>query len=158
MITLFHNRINQTPNIWINQFWWNIWHEKSNQFWGNIWREKSNQFWGNIWGEEGEKEVTSWESIFCRNFFFTFNQMFSSIRWWCFPSTKANIWENKNLFGSWFVGLSDMLNIPAAEHIWQLFDSFVSFFTQICSRLNNQSKKCFFVQLWQMLLPHKRCC
>ena len=64
--------------------------------------KKSNQFWENIWGEKGKKEVTSWESIFCRNFSFTFNQMFSSIRWWCFPSTKANIWENKNLVGSWY--------------------------------------------------------
>jgi len=35
---------------------------------------------------------------------------------------------------------------------------FSVFFTQICSQLNNQSKKCFFVQLWQMLLPHKQCC
>ena len=25
-----------------------------------------------------------------------------SIRRWCFPSTKANIWENKNLVGSWY--------------------------------------------------------
>ena len=154
-MTLFHNRINQTTNIWINQFWWNIWHEKSNQFWGNIWREKSNQLWGNIWGEKGKKEVTLWELIFCRNFFFTFNQMFSSIRSWCFPSTKANIWANKNLFGSWYVGLSDMLKIPAADNC---LTPLSVFFTQICSRLNNQSKKCFFSQLWQMLLPHKQCC
>ena len=119
---------------------------KKKHFWGNIWREKSNKFWGNKWGEKGKKEVTSWESIFCRSFSFTFNQMFSSIRWWCFPSTKANIWENKNLFGSWYVGLSDVLITRRPGYY---LTPLSVFFTQICSRLNNQSKKCFFVQLWQ---------
>ena len=61
-----------------------------------------------------------------------------------FPSTKANIWENKNLFGSWFVGLSDMLNIPAAEHIWQLFDSFVSFFHTNMFSTKQSKQKMFF--------------
>ena len=40
------------------------------------------------------------------------------------------------------------------KHIGQSFDFFVSFVTPIYSRRNNQSKSCFFVQLWQMLLPH----
>ena len=41
--TKFHNRINQTPKSWSNQFWWNMWGEKSNQFWKVTWDEKEKK-------------------------------------------------------------------------------------------------------------------
>ncbi len=102
------------------------------------------------------------KSIFCRNFFFTFNQMF-------FPSEDDVFHQQRQIFGKTKIWLgvdirlmvSDMF-IPwnrfhgwtYAKHIGQSFDFFVSFVTPIYSRRNNQSKNCFFVQLWQMLLPH----
>ena len=64
-----------------------------------------------------------------------------------FSINKGKYLGNKNLFGSWFVGLSDMLNIPAAEHIWQLFDSFVSFFHTNMFSTKQRKQKMFFLTI-----------
>ena len=47
LVNRSHNRINQTPKSWSNQFCWNIWGEKSNQF-SKV-----------TWDDEGKKERTS---------------------------------------------------------------------------------------------------